>query len=68
MGTVVQLKNQINDSYTELRSSVDDKLSLVEEKIKAKLSSKVSLVDEMTRYHVDSGGKRRERHKFSSLR
>ena len=26
MGTVVQLKNQINDSYFQLRDSVEDKL------------------------------------------
>ena len=48
MGTVVQLKNRINNSYSELKNSVDDKLVLVEEKIKSKLSSKVELVDEMT--------------------
>ncbi len=58
MGTVVQLKNQINNSYSELKNSVDDKLILVEEKIKAKLSSKVELVDEMTKYHLRTGGKR----------
>ena len=58
MGTVVQLKNQINNSYSELKNSVDEKLALVEEKIKLKLSSKVSLVDEMTNYHVKTGGKR----------
>ena len=58
MGTVVQLKNRINNSYLELKNSVDDKLILVEEKIKTKLSSKVELVDEMTKYHLRSGGKR----------
>ena len=58
MGTVVQLKNQINNSYSELKNSVDEKLALVEEKIKLKLSSKVSLVDEMTSYHLRTGGKR----------
>ncbi len=58
MGTVVQLKNRINNSYSELRNSVEDKLVLVEEKIKSKLSSKVSLVDEMTNYHLRTGGKR----------
>ena len=58
MGTVVQLKNQINNSYGELKNSVDEKLALVEEKIKLKLSSKVSLVDEMTSYHLRTGGKR----------
>ena len=58
MGTVVQLKNQINNSFSELKNSVDEKLALVEEKIKLKLSSKVSLVDEMTSYHLRTGGKR----------
>ena len=58
MGTVVHLNNQINDSYSELKNSVEDKLILVEEKIKSKLSSKVDLIQEMTNYHLNSGGKR----------
>jgi len=58
MGTVVQLKNRINNSYSELKNSVEEKLVLVEEKIKLKLSSKVNLVDEMTSYHLRTGGKR----------
>ena len=58
MGTVVQLKNRINNSYSELKNSVEEKLVLVEEKIKLKLSSNVSLVDEMTNYHLRTGGKR----------
>ena len=58
MGTVVQLKNRINNSYSELKNSVDEKLVLVEEKIKSRLASKVSLVDEMTNYHLRTGGKR----------
>ena len=58
MGTVVQLKNRINNSYSELKNSVDDKLVLVEERIKSKLSSRVELVDEMTKYHLRTGGKR----------
>ena len=37
MGTVVQLKNQINNSYFQLKDSVEDKLMLVEEKIKSKI-------------------------------
>ena len=49
MGTVVQLKNQINNSYSDLKNAVDEKLVLVEEKIRTKLSSKVELVDEMTK-------------------
>ena len=58
MGTVIQLKNQINDSYFQLKNSVEDKLLLVEEKIKTKLSSDVELVQKMTDYHLDTGGKR----------
>ena len=58
MGTVVQLKNQINNSYFQLKNSVDDKLILVEEKIKSKLTSDVELVQKMTDYHLDTGGKR----------
>ena len=58
MGTVVQLKKSINNSYSELKSSVEDKLILVEEKIKTKLSNKVELVDEMTKYHIRTGGKK----------
>ncbi|MBD1157324.1 polyprenyl synthetase family protein, partial [Pelagibacterales bacterium SAG-MED20] len=58
MGTVVQLKNQINNSYFQLKDSVDEKLVLVEEKIKSKLASNVELVQKMTDYHVESGGKR----------
>ena len=58
MGTVIQLKNQINNSYFQLKDSVEDKLLLVEEKIKSKLSSNVELVQKMTDYHLDTGGKR----------
>ena len=58
MGTVVQLKNRVNNSYSELKNSVDDKLLLVEEKIKKTLLSKVDLVDEMTNYHLRTGGKK----------
>ena len=36
MGTVIQLKKQINNSYFDLKNSVEDKLILVEEKIKTK--------------------------------
>ena len=52
MGTVVQLKKQINNSYFQLKNSVEDKLLLVEEKIKFKLSSDVELVQKMTTYPV----------------
>ena len=58
MWTVVQLKNQINDSYFQLKDSVEEKLILTEEKIKSKLSSDVQLVQKMTDYHIETGGKR----------
>jgi octaprenyl-diphosphate synthase len=58
MGTVIQLKNQINNSYFQLKDSVENKLLLVEEKIKLKLSSDVDLVEKMTNYHLETGGKR----------
>ena len=58
MGTVVQLKNKINNSYFQLKNSVEDKLLLVEEKIRSKLSSDVNLAQKMTNYHLDTGGKR----------
>ena len=58
MGTVIQLKKQINNSYSELKTSVEDKLVLVEEKIRNQLISRVDLVQEMTSYHLNTGGKR----------
>ena len=48
MGTVIQLKNQINDSYFQLKNSVENRLLLVEEKIKTKLSSKVDLIEQIS--------------------
>ena len=41
MGTVVQLKNQINNSYFQLKDSVEEKLALTEERITSKLISDV---------------------------
>ena len=58
MGTVVQLKNQINNSYFQLKDSVEEKLALTEERIKSKLISDVQLVQKMTNYHIETGGKR----------
>ena len=39
MGTVIQLTKKINNSYSELKNSVEDKLVLVEERIKTQLTS-----------------------------
>ena len=58
MGTVIQLKKQINNSYFDLKNSVEEKLILVEEKIKNKLISEVDLVQKISDYHVKTGGKR----------
>ena len=58
MGTVIQLKNQINNSYFDLKHSVEEKLILVEEKIKNKLTSEVDLVQKISDYHIKTGGKR----------
>ncbi len=58
MGSVVYLKKQINNSYSNLLTSVEDKLVLVEEKISSKLTSKVELIDKMADYHLRTGGKR----------
>ena len=58
MGTVIQLKKKINNSYSQLKESVDEKIVLVEEKIKSKLVSNIDLVQKMTDYHVQTSGKR----------
>ncbi len=58
MGTVVHLKKQINNSYSALKSSVEEKLALVEERIKNQLVSEVDLVQNMANYHLNTRGKR----------
>ena len=58
MGTVIQLKKQINNSYFDLKNSVEEKLILVEEKIKNKLTSEVDLVQKISDYHLKTGGKK----------
>ena len=56
MGSVIQLKKQINNSYLDLKNSVEDKLVLVEEKIKNKLTSNIDLVQKISDYHLKTGG------------
>ena len=46
MGTVVQLKNKINNSYFQLKDSNEQKLTLVEERIE-KIRHNVELVKEI---------------------
>jgi len=58
MGSVIQLNKQVNNSYLDLRNSVEEKLVLVDEKIVSKLSSNVDLVHKMTEYHLATGGKK----------
>ena len=58
MGSVIQLKKQINNSYFQLKNSVENKLMQVEEKIRSKLDSNVELVQKITDYHLNTGGKR----------
>ncbi len=58
MGSVIQLKTKINNSYLDLKNLVEDKLELVDDKIRNKLISEVNLVDNMTKYHYKTGGKR----------
>ena len=58
MGSVIPLKKEINNSYTELKNLVKDKLDQVNQRIKYKLASEINLIHKMTNYHLKSGGKR----------
>ena len=58
MGSVIPLKKEINNSYTELKNLVKDKLDRVNQRIKYKLASEINLIHKMTNYHLKSGGKR----------
>jgi len=58
MGAVLKLKRKVNNAYNDLRSSVDQKISLVEEKIKSRLESDVNLIRQMVVHYLSSGGKR----------
>ena len=58
MGSVIKLSNKINNSYIELKKSVEDKLVMVDERIEQKLESNVDLVKKMSNYHLDTGGKK----------
>ena len=64
MGTVVQLKNQINNSYFQLKDSVEEKLVLTEEKIKSKLSSDVQLVQ---KYRLSHRNWRKKTKSFTNI-
>ena len=58
MGSVIPLKKEIDNSYTELKNLVKDKLDQVNQRIKYKLASEINLIHKMTNYHLRSGGKR----------
>ena len=58
MGSVIKLSKKINNSYLELKKSVEDKLVMVDEKIEQKLQSNVDLVKKMSSYHLNTGGKK----------
>ena len=58
MGSVIPLKKEIDNSYTELKKLVKDKLDQVNQLIKYKLASEINLIHKMTNYHFKSGGKR----------
>jgi len=58
MGSVIKLSKKINNSYLELKKSVEDKLVMVDERIHQKLQSNVDLVKQMSSYHLDTGGKK----------
>ena len=58
MGSVIPLKKEINNSYLELKNSLESKLHEVNQRIKYKLASEINLIHKMTDYHFKSGGKR----------
>ena len=58
MGSVIKLSKKINNSYLELKKSVEDKLVMVDERIEQKLQSNVDLVKKMSSYHLSTGGKK----------
>ena len=58
MGTVIPIKKQIDNSYTELKNLVGNRLDSVNQQIKYSLASEINLIHKMTTYHLKSGGKR----------
>ena len=58
MGSVIPLKKEIDNSYTELKKLVGNRLDNVNQQIKYGLASEINLIHEMTNYHLKSGGKR----------
>ena len=58
MGSVIPLKKKAENSFTELKNLVGDRLNNVSQQIKYKLASEINLIHKMTNYHLKSGGKR----------
>ena len=58
MGSVIPLKKEIDNSYIELKNLIGNKLEDVNQRIKYKLASEISLIHKMTDHHLRSGGKR----------
>ena len=58
MGSVMPLKKEIDNAYIELKSLVGNRLEDVNQRIKYKLSSEISLIHKITNHHLKSGGKR----------
>jgi len=58
MGSVIPLKKEIDNSYTELKNLVGNRLDNVNHQIKYRLASEINLIHKMTDCHLKSGGKR----------
>ena len=58
MGSVIPLKKSANSAYLDLKNFLNDKLGAVEKLIDHKLKSHVGLIQKMSKYHLNSGGKR----------
>jgi len=58
MGSVVPLKKEIDNSYIALKDLVGNRLDSVNQRIKYSLASEINLIHKMTKYHLQSGGKR----------
>ena len=58
MGSVIPLKKEIDNSYIKLKNLIGNKLEDVNQRIKYKLASEISLIHKMTDHHLRSGGKR----------
>jgi len=58
MGLVIPIKKEVDNSYTELKNLVGNRLENVNQQIKYCLASEINLIHKMTNYHLKSGGKR----------